>query len=184
VAFVQNRMPRRQVVEAGAIVTGTVVVTFPLPVVPATGDMLLPDGEQHVVTQVLQRASQPVDNRLIRDRGLVGDERPPKLLPAEDRLLYPEVLAVEYLASIGPDGELLHLRPGHDWRLDGDRIAWQRGRGPGAGETYTVRYRAPAAYLLNAGEPVARAGAAGTLPYRAQGHRLDRWSDPDQGDAP
>lgn len=182
VALVLNRNAKRNVTAGvGDLVTGTVVCTFPLGVVPAQGDQLLPDGEQHVVQETMYRAGRQTDPDRIRQlRGHDLGVTPPRV-GLVDRLLYPDVVAVEALHYIEGDGAdtRLAVATGADYELVGREIRWRDGRGPAPGKAYTVRYRAPAAYMVRPAEPILRVEYDAGLPYRCEAQRLDRWGEGD-----
>lgn len=173
-----QRSPRKMSKESGEGTTGTAQALFPLGILPSEGDMLLPENEFHVVQQLLRRSQQQIDNREIRERSTVPDQAPPKMHPATDRLLYPDVTEIEDVYWISPQDVLCHASAA-DYDRDANVLTWRPGRGPEAGGGYSVRYRAPAAYMLNPGVPVYRAENGQTYPYRAQAHRLDKWGRPD-----
>jgi hypothetical protein len=63
------------------------------------------------------------------------------------------------------------LGPRNEWR-------WVEGRGPAPGKGWTVRYRAPAAYMVDGAAPFFRQENNEDVPYRVTASRLDRM-DPD-----
>ena len=182
IAFVLSRGPRREIIHAGEIVTGQAWCSFPSGYIPAAGDQILPVGEFHVVQEVIHRAFQPVDGGAVYNRAPMPEERPPRpRAPTADRLLYDTIEAVERVAWIESEGSRSHLIVGgaSDFIIEGNEIRWRAGRGPRPGAGVSVRYKAPAAYMLHAGEPIFRAEGGQALPYRAQAIRLDRWGVPD-----
>jgi hypothetical protein len=179
VCLVQSRNPKRALVPAGELVTGIAVVTFPLGIVPGLGDMLLPEGEFHVVHESLWRAYQPIDNQTIRDRlRRTRDTEAPKIDPGPEILLYPKIACVEHLHWIDRETAKLCEGSAADYELQGATVVWREGRGPAAGDAYSIRYRAQAAYILNPGEPVTRAESGQGMPYRVEAQRLDKWGTP------
>jgi hypothetical protein len=180
VALVQNRHPERSLVPSGEFVTGTAVLTFPIGIFPGLGDMVLPEGELHVVHETLWRGYQPIDNDLLRERTKrTIDGLAPKVEPGPDVLLYPRISCVEHLHWIDRDsGKLIRGALGTDYQLEGSRVVWTDGHGPTAGDAFSIRYRAQAAYILNPGEPVVRMESGQGMPYRVEGQRLDRWGIP------
>lgn len=178
VALVREREPRTQDEVAGEATTGNVTVTFPLGVVPARGDMLLPDGEEHAVQQTLRRPAVQVSAAELRSRRTVPDQRPVALKAAAERLLYPDVKRIEAVTWIDADDELREAREGVHYVLRGDLVEWVGDVGPARGAAYSVRYIAPAAYILDLGAPVFRSESGQVAPYRAMARRLDRWGSP------
>tara|TARA_R110002110_G_scaffold30588_1_gene108188 strand:- start:9 stop:557 length:549 start_codon:yes stop_codon:yes gene_type:complete len=173
---------QRAQLAGGEILTGTAQVTFPLGIHPAHGDMVLPDGEVHVVHETLWRANNPVDGRRVKSRITSTDEVPSRPKARRERILYPKVAALEAVWYWGGE-RAVEATEGHDFRYDGDgEVRWFDGRGPGQGEAFTVRYLAPAAYMLNPGEPAYRHEGDREFPYKAIAQRLDRWGDPDHRD--
>jgi len=178
IAFVLNRMPRRNMVAAvGEIVTGTVTITFPLGFLPGQGDMLFPEGEEQVIHETIWRAEKQVEDRKVRARAEDVRTLAPRQRPADDTLLYPAVHEVEHLHWIAAG----KLRRGTmaDFTVKGNRVVWTKGRGPEAGGAYVVRYRAPAAYVVRPAEPLYRAEGTSGYPYRVEGQRLDKYGVPD-----
>ena len=178
VALVLNRSPRRSQMPVGQEVTGTCAITFPVGVIPSQGDMILPDNEEHAVQQVLRRSIAQVDPQVVRDRQTAPDQRAPVVAPTTERLLYPDVIRIEHLFWIDESGQLKRGEEGRDFTRRANIIEFRPERGPAPGKAFTVRYRAPAAYVVSPGEPVARTGEVG-FPYRCDGQRLDRWGVPD-----
>ncbi len=177
VALVLNRSPRRSQLPVGQEVVGTCTITFPVGIIPSQGDMVIPDGEEHAVQQVLRRSIAQVDPQTVRDRQTAPDQRAPVVAPVTERLLYPDVTTIETMYWL--DGERLRQGiVGRDFVRRGNLIEWRPECGPEPGKAFTVRYRAPAAYVVSPGEPVSRTGEIG-FPYRCDGQRLDRWGTPD-----
>jgi|GEM_PF-2998034 hypothetical protein len=181
VALVLNRSPKRVLQAPGEIVTGTVTCTFTREYIPGAGDLVLPQRERHVVTQTLIHKENQHRLAALRQQErarAVPQELLPKPDVPGDRLLYSNPLSIDYVAFID-GGRLVLGRDGVHWRLVDGCLEWTDLAGLQPGDAYSVRYTAPAAYMLNPGEPVARAGVDGFLPYRCQGMRLDRWSSVD-----
>lgn len=177
--WVQTRIllsSRRQSVEyapLGLYEQGTAQVTLPRALVPGLMDMVVLEGVPHTVHEVRVRPRQDIELDQVRAR--LRDDRValPALRPVEDRLLYPDLLELEVLSWTDRAGELVLGRSGHDYVLrEGGEIAWLPGRGPAAGDTYTVRYLAQAAYVFPASS-TPRAEAGVRLPYRVDAIRLD-----------
>lgn len=175
---------QRAALQGGTLLTGTVQVTFPVGIVPGEGDLLLPDGEVHVVHETLWRAAQPVAAARMRSRVTASDQVPQQPSQRRERLLYPDVTEIEAVWFWDDEGsQPLQAFENADWLHQGGRIVWLGDRGPAAGQAYTVRYHAPAAYLLFPGEPVYRQEAGTTMPYKAIANRLDRWGTPSLRDS-
>ncbi len=184
-ALLTSRDANTRAVGAGHMTTGHVSATFPsaispgVPLIPGRGDQFWPEGEVHVVQQLLYRGGMPdlVDRFELSD----GPEPPPRAIePEQDRLLYPENVEVEQAAMRGPSGVVM-LRQGFDFTIvHHDRqayIAWKPGRGPERGRAVSLRYRAQAVYVVAESAPRARFEAGAGMPFQAQLHRLDRWGE-------
>lgn len=157
----------------GYLSDGTIAVTVPGRVIPAKYDLILPDDDVAVVHETFHRDVQQVARQTLADRAIV-DQRPIRLRPRAARLLYPTVTEIEALYWLQGD-RLAEARPGSDYRLAADGlIEWLDGAGPGPGEGFTVRYRAPAAYLVHAAVPLFRHEADRGAPYSVQATRIDK----------
>jgi len=181
IVMVSSRSPMRKMREAGELITGTIQMTFTSDIRPGPGDMVLPDEDTHVVTQVLFRAVQQVDPALVRSRSTHPSQLPPAGTVAPERLLYPDVIDVQELAWEDEQRRVCFARQG-DYDRVGNTITWRDGSGPAAGRAYTVRYTAPAAYMLFPGEPLVRAEGPRYYPIRCEAQRLDRWQEPGSPD--
>lgn len=181
IVLTTSRSPMRKMRDAGELVSGTVQMTFTSDIRPGAGDMVLPDGDTHVVTQVLFRAVQQVDPTLVRSRSTHPDQLPPAGNVAPERLLYPDVIEVQELVWENEQRQLCFGRQG-DYERVGNTILWSDGRGPAAGKAYTVRYIAPAAYMLFPGEPTIRGEGTQYYPIKCEAQRLDRWQEPGSPD--
>lgn len=176
VVLLHSRNPKREDQAAGSRVRGDAQATFTLGVIPAAGDLVLPEAEVHTVHQLLQRAYNPVRPETLRDR-LDDGVTLPDLGPAEDRLVYPSVAMIEAVAWKPSTGVPVVGREGTDFDLtDGNRITWRPGRGPEGGASFSVRYRAPAVYVVEYDPSAYRAEAGTRYPYKATVHRLDSWN--------
>lgn len=179
-----SRSVRRQHNGPGYLSDGTIAVTFPCGVVPAKGDLLLPDGEIHVVHEIFHRDVNQVNNRLLEEshrkvrddalqRSRVPDWVRRPFQPTRNRLLYPEHHEIEALYWIRDD-DLVEARRGIEYRLDPDgTITWIHD-GPARGQGFTVRYRAPAAYIIHPEAPSFRHESDLAMPWSARGQALDR----------
>lgn len=184
-ALLTSREASTRAVAAGHMSTGHASATFPsaispgVPLIPGRGDQFWPEGEVHVVQQLIYRGGMPdlVDRFDLHD----GPEPPPRAVELEeDRLLYPEVADVEYAAMRGPSGAI-ELRQGVDFdlvhRARQAYLAWRSGRGPERGHAVSLRYRAQAVYVVADSAPRARFEAGAGMPFQAQLQRLDRWGE-------
>lgn len=173
IALVLNRDPRRTFKQAGEVVTGVAHITFPIGTIPAQGDILLPMKEVFIVHESLTHLQNEVSLQSSQLRPTTPDQQPPKAGPRRDTLIY-EDAEVEWLHWIrAEDDKLIRARPKTDFTIKGREIRWKNNRGPDPGQGFSVRYRAPAAYMIAPGEPVARYEAENGYPYRCQGMRLD-----------
>lgn len=195
-ALLHSRAPRVADNAPGWEYMGSIRAVFPLPYIPARGDQIRPDCEEHVVQETLVRARHEVDARAVRARP-VDHQAGPRRYDAsdvnvvvlavptvDDVLLYDSVTAIESVHWITPrpgaaDERLVAGRPGVDFDLVGGRLRWHPGRGPEAGESYSVRYRAPAAYVVLDQAPVLRSEGGVAFPYAATLMRLDRLAQQD-----
>ena len=147
---------------------------------PAVGDMWLPCGEVHTVQQLVRFNVQQVPVNDLRRRITTQSHTDvPRIpTPATGRLLYPEVRQIDACAYDVGD-EVRMARQGVDFRLDGATIEWIGAAGPPPGGAATVRYQAPAAYLV--GLTVAAWGTEGgqRMPWRVRLDRLDTLADAD-----
>jgi len=168
---------------AGVLPSGTIQVSFPIGVIPAIGDMLLPDEEVHVVEETLWRDDRAVDGnvvRLDRARMVPGRDDPVPQRAAVERLLYPDTTEIERVTYIDEARDAMVAARPADYRVAADgTFTWAAGRGPEPGKAYTVRYRAPAAYIVHSSAPVFRQEASTGMPYKATLGRLDRLSADD-----
>lgn len=167
---------------AGRHWQGGASATFPIGVRVARGDQVLPDAEHHVVQQTIHRAIVQVDPGSVYAMRTAPDQNPLHIpLAPDDRLLYPDALDIEHLSWISEDGESLYLGvPGVDYTRAGNRILWKPGRGPRPGSAFSVRYTAPAIWIVSESAPVFRQeDTCGLMPQKAEVRRLDRWGDPD-----
>ena len=115
---------------------------------------------------------------MVRDRQTAPDQLAPLVHPTTERLLYPDVIKVETLYWLDEHGQLKLGQAGRDYTRSGQVITFRPDHGPAPGRAFSVRYQAPAAYVVSPGEPVFRTGEVG-FPYRCDAQRLDRWGSPD-----
>lgn len=163
---------------AGLITQGQITLTWPCGIVPGIGDLILPDGDQHVVTQRLfHRATVRVPDSAVREERsrFLSTHRRPQYGSRNERLLYPsEDVCIEAAYRV-EDDRLLRLHPGQDFTLGPENSwLWRDGREPEEGTAWTVRYRATAAYMIRGSAPLLRREGDQNMPYRTMAERLDR----------
>lgn len=192
-ALAGSRETNFRMMQAGQLLTGDLVATFPTSLgLPSMMDLWLPNGEQHRVRERRRRAFREhrpeVQTNIQRDLGYGTPAALPSIAPREplsERLRYPEVLAVESVSwFIDPDAapenrQLVEGIPGVDFVLLEGSIKFQPARGPADGTTYVVQYLAPACYVISATLPVFRHLTGAQQPYRTAMNRLDRLGSPD-----
>lgn len=176
--LVSGRNESAQPEPAGSHSEGRVSLTFPSRITPGFGDLVLPENTVHLVHETRVHAARAVNPYTLPSSLESTLFQPPEVRPAEDRLLYPDIEAIEALLWKNDQGDLVLGREGLDYELQQDRIRWRPGRGPRAGTSYSVRYRAPAAYIVQ-GEVAPRTEGGSRLPYRCSGLKLERLGRPD-----
>ena len=188
-AAVVSRNPRRSSRQVGEFDDGTVQITVKRPIVPGLGDLFLPLGEVHVVAEQIVRGGGVQVSGFSAGDYYHDNKPPPELAPpGDDWLLYPDPVAVDSViwTDVLPDGRVGPLRIGQaglDFNAtDQGRVRWVAGRGPAVGSTFTIRYRAKAAYMARPGRPVYRADHGRSFPYRVEAQRMDRWGREDARD--
>lgn len=184
-ALLTSRDASSRALPVGHMTTGHLSATFQsmispgAPLIPGRGDQFWPEGEQHVVAQLLYRGGMPdLVDRHAMDWG--PEPIPRAVEPEHDRLLYPEVTTVESAVIRGPTGAVEVVQGVHFTLERRDRqtyIVWAPGRGPERGRAVSLRYRAQAVYIVSDSSPRARMEAGAGMPYQAQLHRLDRWGE-------
>lgn len=189
VAAIFNRQARKLTAQAqGDIASDSAVILLPSEFHAAEGDRIRPDGQLHTVQQLIRRQIQAIHPATVNQASSFVGEAYPVSPPVEDPLLYPDVEkrnieAILYRVMIDGEWKLRQAGVG-SWDLIRGRIFWRSGDGPVAGEIYTVRYRAPAVYVLFPFEEAARGEGGVFLPVRYEGKRLDRLSPPTAGGVP
>lgn len=163
----------------GQIPDGTIQVTFPSAVVPGFGDMMLPDDEIHVVTEILFRdGSRRTHDAELRPFRASPDQVKPAQNPRGERLLYPDACCVE-LVTYRRGLELIEALPSA-YHIDADgRWTWRTEQGPEPGHAWTVRYRAPAVYVVHTSAPRFRTSGDVRMPSLVTAKRLDVVSSED-----
>lgn len=168
---------------AGLVAQGQMTVSFPCGFIPGEFDMVLPDEDLHVVNQVLFRQR----TRRLNDVDHLREDRVPysggvkqTQVARQERLLYPTDVCIESVYYEDADGVLRSPEKGRDYRLlEGNEWEWIGEAGPEPGGSWCVRYRAPAAYLVQGSGPLLRRSADENMPYRATLMRLDKVSPDD-----
>lgn len=165
---------------AGKMAAGTVQLTLPSGFVPAMGDMLLPDGEEHVVVEQLWReGALRLEPGAMRDYRISADHTPVPSKIRQERLLYPRPCCVENVAYLTEDRRIVHANPS-EYHIDADGgWTWLGDAGPPPGWSWTVRYRAEAVYVVWTSAPVYRSESNASFPYRVVAQRLDKVSHED-----
>jgi hypothetical protein len=184
IVLLLSRDSKQRDLAAGRMYQGGATALFPTGLLPARGDLLLPDGEEHVVQQVLYRQIQQLDPGVLKGRRGTPEELAPADGPLLERLLYPDAGEIEVVFYVtqpaNPTKPLVECFEGTDYVREDDRLVWRPGRGPAPARGYTVRYRAAACYILGDAAPAFRSeGGGGVYPYRVHVERLDRWGEPD-----
>lgn len=179
------RNPRKEDQTAGVMFPGDAQCTFALGILPGRGDMLLPDGDVHVVDQVLY-PNVVTDNSAVTARAAaagLGDVTAIATATPELRLLYPGLnalgrpeLCIEQLGWW--DGTETRLAvEGVDYELvQGNLVRWLGSTTPTA---ISVRYTAPSAYIVEYDPAKFRAEAGIGYPFKCTVHRLDKWAQRD-----
>lgn len=183
IVIITSREERARDLAAGRPSSGNASATFPGGVLPSRGDMILPDDETTVIQETLIRSIAEINLPALRSRQEAPDIDPIGFQKGQERLLYPEVLAVEGVWW-GPPKESLKQAGMSDYQRTGNIIRWFANHGPRPGQGYTVRYRARAAYLVGEGGPMFREEEVNKYPYKVQIARLHRWGEPDLFGAP
>lgn len=189
-ALLTNRKPSGSDREPGHMVDVEARISFPVPLIPGRGDMFIPtpddqgngSGEVHIVDETFYSGAR-VDGAAavaeIAARDGLTDLTPVATQTRTYTLRYPAdvpgcALSIERLAWWSGT-EAVIGKDGIDYVLDGNTIRFFVGRGPSAGgDTVSVRYRAPAAYVVEHNPAFFRASAGRTLPFSAGVKRLDK----------
>lgn len=192
-----NHMANSKQIAAGEALTGRVSATFPSAIIPQVGDMVLPEGQFHVVDETIIHAQMPTSHAALAALRENDLETLPVLTAAEDILRYPVVesilgiwgwdptaaqrtlagfnrkrksqLTVEELQKLQNAG--LPFYPPSSYTLEGNVIVW-KDRAPAPGTVITVKYHAPAAYFI-AEPPPFRADASTRLNVKVSMIRWD-----------
>lgn len=157
----------------GMLSDGTISVTLPCGTTPAKGDLLLPTDDVVVVHEQFHRDVQQVSTRTLADRQVVHGQRSRRLRTRRAALLYPDVVSIDALFwKLGE--QLVQGVQGRDFRLVDGAIEWLAGESPAEGEGFSVRYQAPAAYIIHNSMPLFRHEAGNSMPWSVQAQRLDK----------
>lgn len=148
---------------------------------PAIGDMWLPCGEVHTVQQLVRFNVQPVPVNDLRRRIVTQSHSDvPRIpSPASGRLLYPSVTLIDACAYQDADGKVRMAEQDVEFRLNGVSIEWIGAAGPPPGGAATVRYQAPATYLIGMATPKWGTEGGQRMPWEVRFDRLDRRADAD-----
>lgn len=144
----------------------------------AQGDQVWPDGEYHTIHQVLHRASKQVSEAATRELQTAPEHVRPVVAVRIERLVYPVILGIDavYFKDATLD-KVVKAFEVTDYTLGPrNEFRWNEGRGPDPGQGYSVRYRAPAVYIIEYDTPRFRSEAGNQMPWAVTLSRLDRWS--------
>lgn len=189
VVLLHSRNERTEAKALGRRESGTASATFPRGIVPARGDLILPDDERHTVQQLIHRVGpDEVDRSALRAELLERRDvntRVERPRVAGERLLYPSIGNADVELVYWTDdttGELVRGRVGADVQIKNGLVEWAPRRGPAPHRAYTIHYAAPAAYVISHdASPVYRSDGPVVYPYHATVQRLDRWhASPDR----
>lgn len=166
----------------GSLADGELRFTLACGIVPGKGDLLLPDDDTHVVHEVFHRDAQEVTNhallsRRLRDNAFERTSSPTDaftrpLRGRKARLLYPTVTCLEAVYWIDGD-RLVEAHRDIDYRLVDSEVQWLGETGPAKAQGFTVRYHAPAAYIIFGTGPMFRHEHSTKMPWSGQADRLD-----------
>lgn len=156
----------------GLLMDGTMAVTLLCCRAPSKGDVLLPDGEASTVQEMFHRNVQQVTSKVLAERRTMPDQRTLRLRARACRLLYPTVTQIDSLFWLHK-GQLVAACQGTDYRLTEGAIEWIAD-GPPDGEGFSVRYQAPAAYIVHTAVPLYRSEAGNRAPWSVTVQRLDK----------
>ncbi len=181
----QNREIGITTSTAGILTDGEMLATSVSTVAPERGDMWVPCGEAHTVHQTLWRKQQQVDVNDLRarlreqDRSLNGTVPKPRL----ERLLYANstghICHYEVEDDATNDKRVVEAIAGRDFVVVGQDVRWAQDVGPAPGRAYTMRYDAPAMYIVARKVPRFRSEGGQPLPQRCVLAQLDKLQDRD-----
>lgn len=173
--LLSQRSARSAMVLGGEVTTGTITAVAHSSAKPARGDVWFPCGEVHVVHQGFRRAAQQIDQTDLR-AALLGQRHTNQdtiQRPRVERVLYPNA-TIETCFYEGVDGVAVEARAGVDFAVSNQVVTWTPGAGPEPGKAYTMRYTAPAAYIIDSVAPAPRFEAGQAMPWRCELSRLDK----------
>lgn len=181
----QDRTISIETSSAGVLTDGEVVATSLSIMSPERGDMWVPCGEVHTIHQTLWRKQQQVDGNDLRarlrdqDRSNNGVVSKPRL----ERILYANstnhICHYEIDDPATNDKRVVEAVVGRDFFVIGQDVRWVQGVGPAAGRAYTLRYEAPAMYVVARKVPRFRSEGGQNLPQRCVMSQLDKLQDRD-----
>ncbi len=195
-ALAGSRTLERKILAAAQPIDGSIKVTFPSRMQPARMDLWLPRGETHVIhEQHVRRGAEyrpALQTAIERDLGFAQPPSPTASSPRDirsEQLRYPEITDIDEVSWITDQDRAPSMRKlvigvrGMDWRLKDGAIEFvDGGRGPLAGESYAVKYHAPACYVVDMEEPRFREVTGLRQPYQVTLKRLDVFGSPDVAD--
>lgn len=163
---------------AGLMMDGIITLSFPPGVIPGVGDLVLPDGDLHIVQETLFRGGTKRVPDSIRNAPRVTSVAIPNE-GRDERLLYPTDVEIEAAYYLDAGDNLIEARDDAYTLGVENRWTWRDGEGPEMGHAWTVRYRATACYMIAGTGPMFRCEADVAQPYKAQAKRLDRLAPSD-----
>lgn len=182
VVLMTSRNPRKADEAAGVMFPGDAQATFPRGILPGRGDMLLPEGDYHVVDQLLYPPTLGAGSRTAARAAEAGltDVVPVTSTTPELTLLYPGFnaagepdLCVDLVTYWNGERTVVATE-GLEWSLvAGNQIRWLGSPTP---EVIAVRYKAPSAFVVEYDPAKFRAEAGVGYPFRCTVHRLDKWA--------
>lgn len=149
------------------------------------GDLWQPCGEVHGVHQVIRHDQQQVNTNTLRDTIRRQSHTDTVKIPTTrvEKLLYPEVKAIEAVYYENAAGEATRATEGVDFVLVGREIRWMDGAGPPPGKAYSCRYWAPASYLVEDMLPNWTEEGGQKMPWKVTLRGLYRLQEADIGQA-
>ncbi|MGB0972404.1 MAG: hypothetical protein ACPGVG_15805 [Mycobacterium sp.] len=175
--LLMSRSPKGEAKPVGSVDMADAQATFTLPTQPGEGDMVLPEREVHVVTQQLRRSVQTVDSTLLDEEPEAGlsDITLDTPTPAKELLLYAGA-TIESVYWYDPANRRAVAAPPAAYSLVGREFRWKAGEGPDAGVHYSVRYKAPAAYICKLDPALFRQDGGAGVPFKCAVMRLDKYA--------
>jgi len=179
--------------------------TFPTDITPKPGSLIFRRKQQHLVDELITHETAGISTSTIANLRGSALEDVPRQPPSQDLLRYPQIDSIvgiwewsmktanEALKIYGK--RFVDLTPSQRERvreatapevsrgrytLKGNRIVWRKGQAPGAGDVFSVSYRAPATFII-VDPPSFRADGDTPLPYKCTAVRYDSWGQGDRG---